>query len=130
MINSLVALAALTMCSAPVSVELDVFSGSPNPVWNLSEAQCAEVEQHLDQLPETAGESLQSLPGLGYRGLIIHYENQQGVRNTIRIYKGISQSERLQLQDPDRKLEKWLLSTGQDLVDSNMQGYLQTELAQ
>lgn len=130
MINSLVALAALTMCSAPVSVELDVFSGRPNPVWNLSEAQCAEVEQHLDQLPKTAGESLQSLPGLGYRGLIIHYENQQGVRDSIRVYKGISQSEQLQLQDPDRKLERWLLSTGQDLVDSNMQGYLQTELAQ
>lgn len=130
MINLLVSLAAVTMCSAPVSAELDVFSGRPNPIWNLSEAQCAEIEQHIDQLPETAGESLQSPPGLGYRGLIIHYENQQGVRDSIRIYRGISQSEQLQLQDPDRKLEKWLLNTGQDLVDSNMQEYLQTELAQ
>ncbi|MBD1874380.1 hypothetical protein H6F75_12880 [Nodosilinea sp. FACHB-131] len=130
MINLLMPLAAVTMCSAPVAVELDVFSGRPNPVWNLSEAQCAEVEQHIDQLPEVADESLQSLPALGYRGLIIHYENQQGVRDFIRIYRGVSQSEEIQLQDPDRKLEKWLISTGQDLVDSNMQEYLQTELAQ
>jgi hypothetical protein len=130
MITSLVSLAVVTMCSAPTSIELDVFSGQPNPTWNLSQSQCAEIEQHIDQLPETAGESLQSPPTLGYRGLIIHYENQQAVREPIRIYRGIVQSERLQLRDPDRKLERWLLSTGQDLVDSNMQRYLQTELTQ
>jgi len=130
MITSLISLAIVTMCSAPTSVELDVFSGQPNPTWNLSESQCAEIEQHIDQLPETTGESLQSPPALGYRGLTIHYENQQGVRETIRIYRGIVQSERLQLRDADRKVEKWLLSTGHDLVDSNMQRYLQTELTQ
>lgn len=130
MITSLVSLAIVTMCSTPTSVELDVFSGQPNPTWNLSASQCAEVEQHINQLPETASESLQSPPALGYRGLIIRYANQQGARESIRIYRGIAQSERLQLQDPDRNLEKWLLSTGQDLVDSTMQRYLQTELTQ
>ncbi|MFM2313882.1 MAG: hypothetical protein RLZZ04_3158 [Cyanobacteriota bacterium] len=128
MITLLLSLAVVTMCSAPTSVELDVFSGQPNPTWNLSASQCAEIEQHIGELPETAGESLQSPPALGYRGLIIHYEDQQGVRESIRVYRGIVQSGRLQFRDADRKIEKWLLNTGHSLVDSNIQRYLQTEL--
>lgn len=130
MITSLLSLAAVTMCAAPASVELDVFSGQPNPTWNLSESQCAEIQQHIDRLPETAGESLQSPPALGYRGFVIHYENPQGVRESIRIYRGIVQAERLQLRDADRELENCLLNTGQDLIDLNVHRYLQTELAQ
>ncbi len=130
MITSLVSLAVATMCSAPVWVELDAFSGLPNPTWNLSQSQCTEIEQQIDRLPETTKESLPSEPGLGYRGVIIHYENQQGVRESMRIYRGAVRSERLQLRDPDRLLEKWLLRIGQDSVDSNMQRYLQTELNQ
>lgn len=130
MVISLISLAVVTMCSASTSVELDVFSGQPNPTWNLSESQCAEVEQRMNQLPESTGESFQSPPALGYRGLIVHYQNQQGARESVRVYRGIAQSEQLQLRDPDRKFEKWLLSTGQDLVDSNMQRYLETELTQ
>jgi hypothetical protein len=130
MIATLVSLAIVTMCSTTTSVELDVFSGRPNPTWNLTESQCAEIEQNIAQLPEAVGKSVPSPPALGYRGLIIHYENQQGVGESIRIYRGLVHSTRLQLQDPDRNLEKWLLNTGRKLVDLNMQRYLQTELAQ
>lgn len=127
MLTSLVSLAVATMCSAPVSIELDAFSGRPNPTWNLSQSQCTEIEQQIDQLPKTK-ELLPSPPGLGYRGVIIHYQNQQGVRESIRFYRGTVRSQRLQLQDPDRLLEKRLLSIGEDLIDSNVQRYLQTEL--
>lgn len=129
MITSLVSLAVTTMCSTPVFIELDAFSGLPNPTWNLSQSQCAEIEQQIDQLPQ-AKESLPSPPGLGYRGVIIHYQNQQGVRESIRFYRGTVRSQRLQLQDPDRLLEKQLLSLGEDFIDSNLQRYLQTELNQ
>jgi hypothetical protein len=128
MITLLLSLTFVAMCSAPTSVELDVFSGQPNPTWNLSVSQCNEIEEHIGKLPEASGEALQSPPALGYRGLIIHYENQQGVRESIRFYRGIVQSGRLQFRDADRKIEKWLLNTGQSLVDSNMQRYLQAEL--
>jgi hypothetical protein len=130
MISSLLALTGIAMCYASTSVELDVFSGQPNPTWNLSESECAEVQQRINQLPESKSELLLSLPALGYRGLIINYDNQQGASVPIRIYRGIVQTKQLQLLDPGRKLEKWLLSTGQNLLDSNMQRYLHTEITQ
>ncbi|HEY9853904.1 MAG TPA: hypothetical protein V6D28_30830 [Leptolyngbyaceae cyanobacterium] len=130
MLAPLVSLAVTTMCSAPVAIELNVFSGLPNPTWYLSQSQCVELEQQIDKLPEIAKESLPPPPGLGYRGVVVHYVNQQGVRESIGFYRGTVRSQRLRLQDPNRFLEKWLLNIGQNFVDSNMQRYLQTELSQ
>src|SRR5262245_49044670 len=50
-------------------VELDVFSGRPNPVWTLSNADTAELERRLSALTKTSATTL--FDGLGYRGLIV-----------------------------------------------------------
>ena len=69
-------------------VEFDVFSGRPNPRWQLSDDQVIEIQEALQNLPsvdQTPGES-----GLGYRGFILSSEDvKRGITKTTRIYKGI-----------------------------------------
>lgn len=50
-------------------VELDIFSGRPNPSWTLAEDEAAELRRRLEGLPGTEREI--DPPGLGYRGFLI-----------------------------------------------------------
>lgn len=58
----------LTACSAegPVTVELDVFSGRPNPEWQLTGEEAAELRRRLSDLPPA--DVKPPPPRLGYRG--------------------------------------------------------------
>jgi hypothetical protein len=51
-----------------VEVELDVFSGRPNPRWTLSTDRVKELEERLQGLEQTEG---REPPGLGYRGFLL-----------------------------------------------------------
>ena len=53
-----------------VRVELDAFSGRPNPGWELVPAEIAELRRRLRGLPEV-GEAPASPDGLGYRGFLL-----------------------------------------------------------
>lgn len=63
-----------------ISVELDIFSGNPNPVWTLTATEEKELmarvmaDPSLTLPPKSAG-------GLGYRGFIISASNE--ARNTL-----------------------------------------------
>jgi len=50
-----------------VTVELDAFSGLPNPIWALSANETGELERRLRDLPAARAARLPDL-GLGYRG--------------------------------------------------------------
>lgn len=74
--------------SSPLIVELDVFSGRPNPRWQLSQAEKTDVEEALRHLPRT--EASLGEPGLGYRGLIlINPTPTAGLVPRIRIHGGL-----------------------------------------
>jgi len=69
-------------------VELDVFSGRPNPTWSLSAEQVKELIGLFQNLPPAD----QSAPetGLGYRGFLISNPDRAGgLAKHIRIYGGI-----------------------------------------
>jgi hypothetical protein len=69
-------------------VELDVFSGRPNPTWILSAKQTEELLEALQNLPLSDKPSPEG--GLGYRGFIIYNTDQAGgLPPHIRIYSGI-----------------------------------------
>ncbi|MEB3318913.1 MAG: hypothetical protein VKO39_12345 [Cyanobacteriota bacterium] len=69
-------------------VELDVFSGRPNPRWQLSQAETIDVEAALRDLPRT--DASPSEPGLGYRGLILmHSTPTAGLVPRVRIHGGL-----------------------------------------
>jgi hypothetical protein len=50
-------------------VELDLFSGRPNPRWQLNEVQATKLGELHSQLP-AAAEMSPAPPGLGYRGFL------------------------------------------------------------
>jgi hypothetical protein len=67
----LAACATATSTDVPVGdavvVELDAFSGLPNPTWTLSAADAVELERRLRDLPAAPSATLPDA-GLGYRG--------------------------------------------------------------
>lgn len=63
------------------TVELDAFSGLPNPRWQLTETEEEALERKLQELPATAPGALPDV--LGYRGFRIVDEN--GVQERITV---------------------------------------------
>ena len=49
-------------------IELDVYSGRPNPNWTLSKSEAQIVNGMIEGLPVVSADPQ---PGLGYRGFII-----------------------------------------------------------
>lgn len=69
-------------------VEMDVFSGRPNPTWSLSEEQVVELLKAFHDLPPADKFSQET--GLGYRGFLILNPDRAGtLAPHIRIYGGI-----------------------------------------
>lgn len=64
-----------------VDIELDAFSGRPNPKWTISGAPAGEIEKRIDGLSERA--EAPELPGLGFRGYVV----SAGGR-TSRVFRG------------------------------------------
>lgn len=98
---------------ARVEVELDIFSGMPNPTWVLTNT---EADSFVKQLSAASPTSAAELSGnLGYRGFIVQVTegaNMQLIRiqtGTVHITKGATIVYRY---DKDRELERWLLNTG------------------
>ena len=65
-----------SLISARVHVELDIFSGNPNPVWILSEADGVLFLKKLAMLPQASAKELDD--NLGYRGFIVKAINETG----------------------------------------------------
>ena len=63
------------------SVELDMFSGRPNPVWQLTAEEIAQLEARLSDLREAPG---MTSDRLGYRGFVIRSRSGPD----IRVYSG------------------------------------------
>ena len=65
-----------------IAVELDAFSGRPNPTWTLPPELARTVSDALSDSRSDA--PALAVPGnLGYRGFIIRHEGQE-----VRVYKG------------------------------------------
>jgi len=81
-------------------VELDVFSGRPNPRWQLSDAEAARLVELIATL-DPAAAAPPAPPGLGYRGFRI-----PGVATA---YRAIVRTPQRLLGDPERRVERFLL---------------------
>jgi hypothetical protein len=98
---------------ALVEVELDIFSGMPNPTWVLTNA---EADSFMKQLAALSPTSARELSGnLGYRGFIVRV--MQGAdTQLIRVQFGTvhlsGDTTNVYTYDKDRELERWLLNTG------------------
>ena len=105
-------------------VEVDIYSGRPNPVWELTQAQAAEFMARLAQLPEAQGAGG---PGdLGYRGLIVSADGLEGV-DRVEIRSGIVRVERTDgssrnYLDGGRALERWTVEQSREKLPSDFVG--------
>ena len=84
-------------------VELDVFSGRPNPCWELAESQGDELLQLQGQL-ELSRSGGAEPPALGYRGFV--YSDASG---PVRAYRGCVKTLHALYADPSRRVERYLL---------------------
>ena len=121
-----------------MQVEIDLFSGRPNPVWELTEAEVSELKARLDALP--TGSPIAMPEVLGYRGLHVGpLPGQQGAHAPplsnpiidVHVGGGVINATRrtgtaLHLMDTGRSMECWLLTVAQGRVDESIR---QTALA-
>ena len=71
----------LTVDLSETTVELDAFSGLPNPKWQLTDVEEVELEKRLQDLPVTEPGAIPE--NLGYRGFVIVDENGTTQRITV-----------------------------------------------
>jgi hypothetical protein len=99
--------------SARVEVELDIFSGKPNPTWVLTNEEADSFVKKLAALPQISATELSG--NLGYRGFIVQV--LQGANTQlIHIQTGVVHisigATKVYAKDENRELERWLLNTG------------------
>jgi hypothetical protein len=99
--------------AARCEVELDIFSGMPNPTWSLMDDEADRFVKQLTTLPHTSARKLAG--NLGYRGFIVQCTRGAGTQvvriqtGTVQMVDGATTTFAL---DEMRRLERWLLDTG------------------
>jgi hypothetical protein len=108
-----------------ISIELDVFSGRPNPLWELNPSESGELLKQLSPLPEADKNKAEFFDGLGYRGFIISVQAADKTTSSpviYRVYKGFILANDKVFSDKnsvEKKLTEQARNKGfADLVDS------------
>lgn len=101
-----------------LQVELDVFSGRPNPAWTLPRAQGAELDALIGQLPAMAAPDA-PFDGLGYRGVVVRDPARPGwslvaMGDVVRVASGDGSKA---YSDIGASVERWLLDRAGEAVD-------------
>ncbi len=120
---TLLASVTLSLAGQAMQVEVDIFSGSPNPHWYLTFKEADEFLRLFQTLPERNSQIAVS-DGLGYNGLIVTgLEDRMDSYRQVSVAKGwvVAEAENQSRQfiDQGRRLEHWLLQTGKgQIVDA------------
>jgi hypothetical protein len=112
-----------------MEVELDAFSGRPNPRWRLHPHQAREFTNKLHRLPRQHKRAASAEQGLGYRGFIVtgtgdelgSYDEVVVTSSSVRARSG---SVSHYFENQDRALERWLLETMRGRVDQALYTYV------
>jgi len=110
-----------------VEVEVDLYSGRPNPRFNLPDA--AEFERLLTGLPPASAGTDQVRDGLGYRGLRVTGTSigevfiSGGVVEIRDAVGGVTRR-----TDPGRSLERWLVNAASGQVPPGELDIIQDDL--
>ena len=116
-----------------LDVELDAFSGRPNPRWELTTAQAAEFWDRIRRLRPTIQDGQVRGEGLGYRGFVVRPTGEPvGGFDHVTLYRGTvlvqvrDRTERF--SDPNRGLERWLLDSARGQVSESVLSHIQPEI--
>lgn len=95
-----------------ITVELNVFSGRPNPTWILDAKDAALLNQKLAGLQSES--SLQLPPqGLGYQGFTVRKEGE-GKNEVFVIYSGAVQTSDGKILKDEHQAEELLLQQARE----------------
>jgi len=116
--------------AATSHVELDIFSGRPNPTWELSTADTATLTEMIGSLPSSPPADLPT--PLGYRGFLMTLdEPESGSVTRIRACQGIVEYQGREIKyytDPGKQVERWLMGTARPYIDSQLYDSLLVEI--
>lgn len=115
-----------------MQVTVDLFSGVPNPSWELSVAEGEVFLDLLRSLP-VKPDAVRMNEGLGYNGLIVtgiepYLKNCREVvifNECVLIHQ---QNQTQQLSDQARNLEQWLFQTGKGRLEPILYQLIQTQV--
>lgn len=115
-----------------VTVTLHVFSGVPDPAWELTDAQTQELADRIARIDKT---TLLKPPGivggLGYRGFSVQAVREKLLAPHMYLHSGVVDLERFDanLLVDNSDLEEWLLSTAGAAVEPDVAQFVQAELS-
>jgi hypothetical protein len=112
-------------------VEADLFSGRPNPKWELSGTLSARLVNDAAQLPVI--EQQEMFDGLGYRGFLVNFDQEVDTETIVWRVKGevlkISQAgTTVYKRDESRIIENSLLKSGTPYLDAAIFQRLEQEI--
>lgn len=115
-----------------VTVTLHIFSGRPDPVWELTTHQIAELTRRIRSLrSRTRLKPTGMTGGAGYRGFSIAAVREPHLDPQIFVQGNIIDLDRfaLNLVDKDLGLEKWLLDSASPRLDPSLKQYVSDMMA-
>jgi hypothetical protein len=97
------------------AVELDIYSGRPNPIWTLEPALASDLISRIACLNST-GKAVECSQNLGYRGFIVQFlDAGSNAIQTVRACSGIIEVTNATgsgyYADPQKQVELWLLAS-------------------
>lgn len=115
--------------SARILVELDIFSGRPNPTWLLTTAETGSFSRRLARLRRSSPCEISTR--LGYRGLIVDVAH--GTQTPlVRVQSGcvqiVEDHTAAHAHDEERELERWLIETGRPQLTQDIIEIVEREL--
>ena len=103
-----------------MQIELDVFSGRPNPTWSLNDEQARECLARFKALKMSESKRV-PYNGLGYRGFKVDgFQEYDEVTVGAEIVEASRGGKRYQWFDEGRNLEKYLLKTAKGHIDEDL----------
>jgi hypothetical protein len=111
-------------------VEVDLYSGRPNPHATLDAAATAQFVARVDQLAPSG--RLPTPPPLGYRGLRVCVD-EPVAGTVVEVFGGVVTLRQPDapvriLDDPHRETESWLVDVAASGLDSDMAQYVRDEV--
>jgi hypothetical protein len=88
-------------------IEIDVFSGRPNPAWDLGPEQARALAQ-LVQMPHERIAAPPAADGLGFRGFVVTFHN--GGVERLRVMGSVVDDGHGAFRDADRRIEAFILT--------------------
>jgi hypothetical protein len=114
-----------------VTVTLHIFSGRPDPAWELTSEQASDLAARLASIQQrTLLKPAGILGKLGYRGFSITAVREAAFEPHIYIHHGVVDLARFDLNRiiDSPELEEWLLSTAGEIVSDEVRQAVKDEL--